>query len=350
MARTDLPVLFAQRAKAASPGPKPVTVRREGRLKDRLQHPKHRLLDDSVPDRRNSQRPLTPIRLGNQNPLDRERSISARLKLRDQFKQILFESLPEFLYADPIHSGCPMIGTHLFVGGFEPPKLQHLPHEAMVLPPLLHQRAKRLISQCSSDPKTSVFPLRSLPRLLDPTHRLMLLFAPSLWPLFAPREAPFGSSLALRSRAQITPLSRRFPTTTEALTSRRASLRPFGLCLIASLIPPALRPCGMNTIVGNTTRSPQVKRLSFSPCRPHTPCLKARWASISFALRLQARLSALTADRFASGLRLGYGPQIQRMPFGFHLTMDTLPSPLHSSQGRRSTRLLVYASPLPGCG
>jgi len=83
----------------------------------------------------------------------------------------------------------------------------------------------------------------------------------------------------------------------------------------------------MNTIVGNTTRSPQVKRLSFSPCRPHTPCLKARCASISFALRLQARLSALTADRFASGLRLGYGPEIQRMPFGFHLTMDTLLSP-----------------------
>jgi hypothetical protein len=32
------------------------------------------------------------------------------------------------------------------------------------------------------------------------------------------------------------------------------------------------------------------------------------------------------ADRFASGLRLGYGPEIPRMPFGFHLAMDTLPS------------------------
>lgn len=154
----------------------------------------------------------------------------------------------------------------------------------------------------------------------------MLLFAPSLWPPFAPREIPFGSSLALRSTAQLTPLSRRLLTTTKALTSRRASLRPFGLCLIALLIPPALRPCGMNTIDRNATRSPQVRCFSFPPCRPHTPCLKARCASISFALRLQAQLSALMADRFASGLRLGYGPEIRRMPFGFHLAMDTLPS------------------------
>jgi hypothetical protein len=83
----------------------------------------------------------------------------------------------------------------------------------------------------------------------------------------------------------------------------------------------------MNTINRNTTRSPQVRRSSFPPCRPHTPCLRARCASISFALRLQARLSALVADRFASGLSLGYGPEIQRKPFGFHLAMDTLPSP-----------------------
>ncbi len=90
--------------------------------------------------------------------------------------------------------------------------------------------------------------------------------------------------------------------------------------------PPALRPCGMNTIDRNATRSPQLRRFSFPPCRPHTPCLKARCASISFALRLQAQLSALMADRFASGLPLGYGPEIRRMPFGFHLAMDTLPS------------------------
>lgn len=32
------------------------------------------------------------------------------------------------------------------------------------------------------------------------------------------------------------------------------------------------------------------------------------------------------ADRFASSLSLGYGPEIRRKPFGFHLAMDTLPS------------------------
>jgi hypothetical protein len=133
--------------------------------------------------------------------------------------------------------------------------------------------------------------------------------------------------------APVTPLSRRFLTTIKALTSRRASLRPFGLCLIASLIPPALRPCGMNTLIGNTTRSPQVRRFSFSPCRPHTPCLRARCASISFALELQARFRALLADRFASGLSLGYGPEFRRRPFGFHLAVNTLPSLCSQSTG-----------------
>ena len=82
----------------------------------------------------------------------------------------------------------------------------------------------------------------------------------------------------------------------------------------------------MNTLIGNTTRSPQVRRFSFSPCRPHIPCLGARCASISFALELQARLCALLADRFAACLSPGYGPEFRRMPFGFHLAVDTLPS------------------------
>jgi len=49
---------------------------------------------------------------------------------------------------------------------------------------------------------------------------------------------------------------------------------------------------------------------------------------------MQARLSALVADRFASGLRLGYGPKIRRRPFGFHLAVDTLPSsiPIEASE------------------
>lgn len=164
-----------------------------------------------------------------------------------------------------------MIDPHCFVGRPKPPKLQHLSHETMELPPLFHQRAKRLLSPMLFRPKDQRLSLTELTSSFKPYSSVCASLAPSLWPRFAPREIPFGSSLALCSGAQVAPLSRRFLTTTKALTSRRASLRPFGLCLIAWLIPPALRPCGMNTIVGNTTRSPQVKRLSFSPCRPHTP-------------------------------------------------------------------------------
>jgi hypothetical protein len=63
---------------------------------------------------------------------------------------------------------------------------------------------------------------------------------------------------------------------------------------------------------------------------------------------MQARLSALMADRFASGLRLGCGPEIRLMPFGFHLPMDTLPSRI--MRAGRSFPTFVYASPLRGCG
>jgi hypothetical protein len=55
----------------------------------------------------------------------------------------------------------------------------------------------------------------------------------------------------------------------------------------------------MNTVIEDATRSPQVRRPSVPPCRPHTPCLGARSAGISFAVRLPARISALVADRFA---------------------------------------------------
>src|SRR5262245_32475864 len=159
MPSTHLPVQLAQRAKAVPSGPKPMAVRRKIGLKDRLQYPKHRLLDHSVPDRRNPQRPLTPIRLGNQNPLDRERPISARPKLRDQFEKILFESLPKFFHADPNHSGCPMIGAHFFVGSPKPPKLEHLPHEAMKLPPLLHSTSyEAAFTDALQSPRPASFP------------------------------------------------------------------------------------------------------------------------------------------------------------------------------------------------
>ena len=36
------------------------------------------------------------------------------------------------------------------------------------------------------------------------------------------------------------------------------------------------------------------------------------------------------------GFRLGYGPEVRRKPFRFHLAMDTLPSSRHAPRGRRS--------------
>jgi hypothetical protein len=121
----------------------------------------------------------------------------------------------------------------------------------------------------------------------------------------APRRITKGTfrplSCPTLAGARVPRLSPRFIATMKALTSRCASTQPFGLCLIARSTPPALRPHpgGMNTVFEDATRSPQVRRLSVPPCCPHTPCLGARSAGISFAVRLPARISALMADRFA---------------------------------------------------
>ena len=46
----------------------------------------------------------------------------------------------------------------------------------------------------------------------------------------------------------------------------------------------------------------------------------------AFAAIVQARPPPPLADRFVSGFPIDYGPVLLRRPFGFHLTMDTLPS------------------------
>src|SRR5439155_27128292 len=47
------------------------------------------------------------------------------------------------------------------------------------------------------------------------------------------------------------------------------------------------------------------------------------------------------------GSRLGYGPEVRRKPFGFHLAMDTLPSACLTTRGRRV--LLGLLSTHPPC-
>jgi hypothetical protein len=53
-----------------------------------------------------------------------------------------------------------------------------------------------------------------------------------------------------------------------------------------------------------------------------------RWVNeYAFAFMVQARPCPPLADRFIGGVTpIDYGPVLLRRPFGFHLTMDTLPS------------------------
>src|SRR5262245_21003061 len=96
----------------------------------------------------------------------------------------------------------------------------------------------------------------------------------------------------------------------------------------------------MNTFLGNATRPPQARRSSVPPCRPHTPCLGARSAGISFALRLPARISALVADRFA-----WLSPRLRPGGSTHHLAVDTLPSSHLPTRGRRVMPGLLSTHP-----
>ena len=96
-------------------------------------------------------------------------------------------------------------------------------------------------------------------------------------------------------------------------TTHSASLPISPLGLIGSLIPEP---------PGNPVSPPWVTHISSSPCRPHTPCYD-RGEPYAFTTIVQARPFPTLADRFVS---FDYDPVMLRMPFGFHLTMDTLPS------------------------
>ena len=81
----------------------------------------------------------------------------------------------------------------------------------------------------------------------------------------------------------------------------------------------------------------------------HTMCL-------SVLRRYFLRLKAASSDQRARGrpvrlaLAFGYGPEVRRKPFGFHLAMDPALRVPRSTRPPGSARHLVYASPLRGCG
>ena len=52
-----------------------------------------------------------------------------------------------------------------------------------------------------------------------------------------------------------------------------------------------------------------------------------RWVNENaFVSEVQTRPCPTLADRFILGFPIDYGPVLLLMPFGFHLSMDTLPS------------------------
>jgi hypothetical protein len=102
---------------------------------------------------------------------------------------------------------------------------------------------------------------------------------------------------------------------------------PFRFSLIGSLppVPP-----------GDCTSSPEVTRCSSVPCHPQTPWYGGVNEN-AFASIVQARPSPPLADRFIVEVApIDYGPVLLLMPFGFHLTMDTLPSGEPQESGSRS--------------
>src|SRR5437867_3598013 len=242
VAAPHLAVELTQGAERAAPRPKPVTVRRELRLKDRLQDLQHRLLDHPISYRRNPQRPLPPIRLRNQHPPHRLRSVGLRPKLDHQRRQIRLQLLPEGFHGDAIHPGLPTVAAHCLIRGSQPPQVQHPPHETVELPPLLIWRA-------SSRAALLAFPRRdrrlshgNLPRLRLSTQHRVAPVLPLLWTPFASRGSAFADPHAPRcrhaGRAALTTRRRYYEVPDFSLRTDRALRRG----LIAQPSPPALRP------------------------------------------------------------------------------------------------------------
>jgi hypothetical protein len=77
----------------------------------------------------------------------------------------------------------------------------------------------------------------------------------------------------------------------------------------------------------------------------------AHTVSRSALRRYFLRRKAASSDQRAHGrpvrhgFRLGYGPEVRRKPFGFHLAMDTLPSSRLAPRGRRVPPGLLSTHP-----
>jgi hypothetical protein len=135
----------------------------------------------------------------------------------------------------------------------------------------------------------------------------------SLFPTVFAGCLPRPNSVAGRPVTRLSPRLRYYAAA-RLLSERRLPLR---FLLIGPLTP--VPP-------GDPDSPPEVTPCSSVPCRPQTPCYRGRMSD-AFASYRQARPFPLLADRFILGVApIDYGPVLLLMPFGFHLTVDTLPS------------------------
>src|SRR5438034_4913694 len=186
--------------------------------------------------------PLPPIRLGNQHPPHRLRSVGLRSELDDQRRQIRLQLLPKGFHRDAIHPGLPTIAAHRLIRGSQPPQVQHLPHETVELPPLLVWRASRRAALLAFPRRDRRLSPGNLPRLRLSTQHRVTPVLPLLWTPFASRGSAFADPHAPRcrhaGRAALTTRRRYYEVPDFSLRTDRALRRG----LIAQPSPPALRP------------------------------------------------------------------------------------------------------------
>src|SRR6266852_3578212 len=82
-----------QRLLLASPGPEPIRKAQEVGLVDSVQHLDRRALDDFIFQRRNSERSLPPIGLGDVHPTHRFRSVRSSLQSMGEILEVVLEGL-----------------------------------------------------------------------------------------------------------------------------------------------------------------------------------------------------------------------------------------------------------------
>src|SRR5437879_10520523 len=105
LSRQQSRVERVQRLMLASPGPEPVRESEKVRFVDGVQHLDRRALDDFVFQRRNSERSLPPVGLGDIHPTHRLRPVRSSLQPMGEILEIVLEGLAVVPPRLSIHAG-----------------------------------------------------------------------------------------------------------------------------------------------------------------------------------------------------------------------------------------------------